>query len=294
MGEALPPLNALRAFEAAARHGSMSLAAEELHVTAGAVSQQVKELERHFGTPLFTRKPRRIVLTEQGARLFPAVRSAFRILREASAKVRARPGMAMLTVTCTSGFASQWLLPRLARFETLHPTVEVRISASNRVMDFERDRVDLAVRHGFGHYPGLISERLVDDDLIPVCSPHLLREAGPFAAAADLGRVTLLHDEHRHDWALWLAAAGAPDVDPSAGPVFVDGAGAVAAAKAGRGVALVRRSMIREELSEGSLVAPFPQGVDSDLAYHLVCPPVALDREHTAAFRNWLLAEAAS
>ncbi|MGQ9365342.1 transcriptional regulator GcvA [Azospirillum sp. ST 5-10] len=294
MGGSLPPLNALRAFEAAARHGSMSLAAEELHVTAGAVSQQIKELERHLGTPLFTRKTRHIALTDEGARLFPAVRSAFRMLREASAQVRARPGPAVLTVSCTSGFASQWLLPRLSRFESLHPHVDVRISASNRIMDFARDRIDCAVRHGFGRDPGLISERLVDDDLTPVCSPRFAQDAGPFAAAADLGRVTLLHDEHRHDWALWLAAAGAPDIDASAGPVFVDGAGAADAAKAGCGVALVRRSMVRQELADGRLVAPFPQGCASDLAYHLVYPPGALDREPVAVFRDWLLAEAAA
>lgn len=292
MGNSLPSLNALRAFEAAARHGSMSLAADELHVTAGAVSQQIRELERDLGVQLFIRKPRQITLTETGAQLFPAARSAFRILRDASDKARARSGTAVLTVSCTSGFASQWLLPRLSRFEKLHPHVNVRISASNRVLDFRQDRIDLAIRHGLGRWPGLASERLVDDELTPVCSPNHMREKGPFATPGDLHRATLLHDEHRHDWALWLVAAGAPEVDASVGPVFVDGVGAIEAAKADHGMALVRHSMVERELTEGQLAAPFQQGLKSDLAYYLAYPPDALDQAHVAAFRNWLLAEA--
>ncbi|AMY69452.1 transcriptional regulator GcvA [Frigidibacter mobilis] len=293
MASPLPSLNALRAFEAAARHGSMSLAAEELHVSAGAVSQQIRELERDLGGPLFHRRPRQISLTETGAQLFPALRSAFRILREASDQARARPGTAVLTVSCTAGFASQWLLPRLAGFERLHPGIDLRISASNRILDFGQDRIDLAVRHGLGRWPGLRAERLVDDELTPVCSPGYLRRNGPLAGPGDLSRARLLHDEHRHDWALWLIAAGAPDDCAAAGPVFVDGTGAIEAAKAERGIALVRRSMVAQDLADGRLVAPFGQGVRSDLAYYLAYPPDALDKAHVAAFRDWLLAEAA-
>ncbi|MDP3340292.1 transcriptional regulator GcvA [Frigidibacter sp.] len=293
MADPLPSLNALRAFEAAARHGSMSRAADELHVTAGAVSQQIRELERDLGVPLFHRKPRQISLTDTGAQLFPALRSAFRILRDASDKARARPGTAVLTVSCTSGFASQWLLPRLSNFERLHPGIDLRISASNRVLDFQQDRIDLAVRHGLGRWPGLSAERLLDDELTPVCSPGYIRVHGPFAGSGDLSRATLLHDEHRHDWALWLVAAGAPGVDAAVGPVFVDGTGAIEAAKAGQGMGLVRRSMVAQDLAEGRLAAPFGQSLKSDLAYYLAYPPEALDKAHVAAFRGWLLAEAA-
>jgi LysR family glycine cleavage system transcriptional activator len=293
----LPPLGGLRAFEAVARHGSVTLAARELGVTPGAVSLRVKELEAALGVPLFLRRPRALSLTPDGQAYFATVRTSFRLLREATAEVAARARAQVLTVSCTPAFATQWLVPRLPRFEGAAPGVEVRIAATNRLVDFARDGVDLAIRHGPGRYDGLASERLLDDDLIPVLAPGLAPSlAGPGGATPptppDLRSLTLLHDEHRHDWRLWLEAAGAEGVDWTRGPVFTDGNGAIEAARAGLGVALARASLVARELAEGALVAPFPQGVASGLAHHLVYPPGAMDRPAAAAFRDWALAEA--
>ncbi|WP_010139550.1 transcriptional regulator GcvA [Oceanicola sp. S124] len=289
MSTRLPSLNALRAFEAAARHGSMSLAASELRVTPGAISQQIRELERDLGRPLFHRRPRQITLTETGADLFPALRSAFRILREASERARRPQGPEVVTLSCTSGFASQWLLPRLAAFEAAHPGIDLRISASNRVLDFRRDGIDIAVRYGLGRWPGLTCERLLDDELTPVCAPGYRQSRGGLSHPADLARARLLHDEHRYDWPLWMSAAGAPEVAATAGVLFADGTGAIEAALSGLGVALVRRSFVARELAEGRLVAPFPQGLASDLAYYLVYPEAGCGAGGAATLRHWLL-----
>lgn len=287
----LPSLSALRAFEAAARHLSVTLAARELCVTPGAVSLQVKELEAALGVQLFLRRPRSLALTAEGADYFVTLRTAFRLMREATAEITARARPAVLTLTCTPGFALQWLVPRLGSFEARMPGIDVRISPSNRRMDFALDGIDLAVRHGFGRYEGLVAERLVDDELVPVCSPALAAGAS-LSTPAQLAGFTLLHDEHRHDWPLWLEAAGAAEVDAARGPLFVDSNGAIEAARAGLGVALVRRSLVHRELAAGTLLAPFHQGVASALAYFLVYPAGVLERPAVAAFREWLLAQA--
>lgn len=292
MIQPLPPLGALRAFEAAARHLSMKRAAEELHVTPGAVSLQVKELETTLGVSLFVRRTRSLELTPQGSRYFHALRPAFRLIRESTAEIIASTRTPVLTVGCTPTFAAQWLMPRLCRFETQAPDVDVRISATNRIADFGRDGIDIAVRHGFGRYDGLVSERLLNDTLTAVCSPALPGRIGGLASPDDLARTALLHDASRRDWQLWLKAAGAAGVDSARGPVFVDSNGAIEAAKAGHGVALARQSFVERELAEGSLIAPFPQRITSDLAFYLVYPATALDQPHIAAFRHWLLDEA--
>lgn len=289
MNQPLPALASLRAFEAAARHVSVKRAAEELNVTPGAVSLQVRELEASLGVQLFVREPRQLRLTPPGEDYFASLRTAFRLMREATVAVMAQARLTVVSISCTPSFATQWLVPRLGRFEAEHADLDVRISASNRLTDFGRDGVDIAIRHGFGRYDGLTSERLVDDHLVPVCSPIL---APTLKVAADLGHVALLHDEHRHDWRLWLEAAGAPGVDSSRGTVFTDCNGAIEAAKAGHGVALARRSLVERELVDGSLIAPFPAGLASDLAYHLVYPAAALDRPAIAIIRAWLRTEA--
>jgi LysR family transcriptional regulator, glycine cleavage system transcriptional activator len=292
MNERLPPLGGLRAFEATARLGSATAAAAELHVTPGAVSLQVRELEAALGLPLFVRRPRKLTLTAEGAQYFASLRAAFRLMREATAELTARRRGAVLTLSCTPGFAVQWLLPRLARFEAAAPSVDLRIGATNRVLDFTRDGVDVAIRHGLGRDEGLVCKRLLDDALVPVCRPDVAARAGGLRAPSDLRAVPLLHDEHPDDWRLWLEAAGADGVDAARGAVFADGNGAIEAAKAGLGVALVRPSLVARELAEGALIAPFPQGIASALAYHLVYPPAARDRPALAAFRDWIIAEA--
>jgi LysR family glycine cleavage system transcriptional activator len=288
----LPSLSALRAFEASARHLSMTLAAKELHVTPGAVSLQVRDLEAALGVRLFERRVRALALTAEGADYFATLRTAFRLVREATAAIMARTRGSVLTVTCTPGFATFWLVPRLRHFEAVHPEIDVRISASHRILDFQRDGVDIAVRHGLGGYEGLVSERLLDDELLPVCTPDVAGRLGNSPVPDMLAEFQLIHDVERNDWTLWLAAAGATKVDASRGPVFSGGNGAFEAMKAGLGVALMRRSFIDKALSDGTLIAPFPFGVASRLAYHLVYPATALDRPATADFRRWLLSEA--
>ncbi len=291
MNAPLPSLSALRAFEAAARNLSVTQAARELNVTPGAVSLQVRELEAALGVKLFERRPRQLLLTDEGSAYAATLRRAFRMIREATEDLAGRNRRPMLTISCTPTFAAQWLVPRLNNFEKRMPGIDVRLNASNRLTDFERDAVDVAVRHGFGHYEGLVSDRLIDDELVPVLSPALMR-ARPLERPSDLRDHILLHDVQRQDWRLWLDAVGADEVASTQGPVFVNSNGAIEAAKAGDGIALVRLSLVSRELREGSLVAPFPDGIATDLAYHLVYPPTALERPAVAAFRTWILDEA--
>jgi LysR family glycine cleavage system transcriptional activator len=287
----LPSLSALRAFEASARHLSMTLAANELHVTPGAVSLQIRDLEASLGVRLFERRARSLALTSEGAEYFATMRTAFRLIREATAALAMRARDTVLTLTCTAGFATHWLVPRLRRFEEAHPDIDLRISASYRMMDFQRDGIDIAIRHGLGGYEGLASERFLDDEYVPVCTPDMAAALGPSPAVDDLAGLTLIHDVYRRDWELWLKAVGATRVDAMHGPVFTDGMGAYHAMKASLGIALMRRSFVEQELAEGTLVAPFPTGFASALAYHLVYQPGALERPAVAALRAWLLSE---
>ncbi|QYA13100.1 transcriptional regulator GcvA [Rhizobium sp. AB2/73] len=285
----LPSLSALRAFEASARHLSMTLAASELHVTPGAISLQIRDLESTLGVRLFERRARSLALTSEGAEYFATMRTAFRLIREATAALAMRAKDTVLTLTCRAGFATHWLVPRLRRFEEAHPDIDLRISASYRMMDFQRDGIDIAIRHGLGGYEGLASERFLDDEYVPVCT--LAAALGPSPAVDDLAGLTLIHDVYRRDWELWLKAVGATRVDAMHGPVFTDGMGAYHAMKAGLGIALMRRSFVEQELLDGTLVAPFPTGFASALAYHLVYQPGALERPAVAALRAWLFSE---
>ncbi|NVD37513.1 transcriptional regulator GcvA [Ensifer sp. HO-A22] len=291
MSTQLPSLSSLRAFEATARHLSVTNAARELNVTPGAVSLQVRELEQTLGVTLFERRPRQLFLTEDGSSYFATLRRAFRLMREATEELMARKRAPVLTVSCTPTFAAQWLVPRIGVFEQVMPGIDIRISTSNRLTDFRSDGVDIAVRHGLGRYDGLVSERLIDDDPVPVIHPAL-RQKRALDTPADLRDHVLLHDVHRQDWRLWLDAAGAEGVDAARGPIFLNSNGAIDAAKAGDGVALVRLSLVAREIADGVLVAPFPDGVMTGLAYHLVYPPAALDRPPVAAFRAWIVAQA--
>lgn len=292
MKDTLPSLRALRAFEATARHASVTLAAQELNVTPGAVSVQVRELEAALVTDLFIRRPRQLVLTPAGERYFPAIHEAFRAIRAATTELTASARLTVITITCTPSIAVQWLVPRLEQLEQQMPGVDIRVSPSNRVMDFARDAIDLAIRHSEGRHEGLVSEKLFDDPIVPACSPALLDKLGPIRKPADLARFPLLHSEHRYEWRLWLDTAGASHVDASRGPVFINSNGEIEAAKAGLGVVLARRSLIEKELADGVLIAPLPQGLKSGLAYYLVYPSEALDRPAVRAVRDWLASEA--
>lgn len=288
----LPPLNALRAFEAAARHLSFTKAAEELHVTQAAVSHQVKTLEEHLGLKLFRRLHRQLLLTDSGQIYMPPLSRAFRLLHDATHDLLRQDAMGPLTVSVLPSFAAGWLVPRLGRFRQLWPDVDLRIDPSPMLVDFSRADVDVGVRYGRGRYPGLRSDRLMEEDLFPVCSPALLEGAHGLKAPADLSHHTLLHDDGHADWRTWLLAAGVEDIDPTRGMIFTDSSMLIQAALAGQGVALARSVLAADELAAGRLVRPFELNLPTEFAYYVVCPLDTADQPKIAAFRQWLLAEA--
>jgi LysR family transcriptional regulator, glycine cleavage system transcriptional activator len=290
----LPPLNALRAFEAAARHLSMKEAAAELAVTPGAVSQLVRGLEERLGSVLFRRANRSLTLTEAGQAYFVPVRHAFRQIGEATRRVQALPRAGMLTVSSPPAFAASWLVPRLGRFSARHPDIELNIATTRRLANFAADGIDLAIRHGLGRYPGLRCDRIATIAMIPVCSAGFLaatvrRPRQP----ADLLTLKLLHDAERQDWALWFQAQGVVDVSHAAleGISFDDQTLLMRAAASDQGVALVTETLARPELDRGTLVRVLDVAWPQEFAYWLVYPRASANQPKTVAFRDWLLEE---
>jgi LysR family glycine cleavage system transcriptional activator len=296
----LPPLNALRAFEAAARYLSLTRAAEELHVTPAAVSHQVKALEDYLGVKLFRRMNRSLLLTDAGQACLPGLREGFDRLAEAVDAVRARDESRPLTVTVPPSFGAKWLVPRLDRFSQDHPGIDVRIDASMRVVDMVREDVDIAVRYGAGDYPGMRVDRLMDEEAFPVCSPRLLEGENALREPADLCNHTLLHlmgpaaDAAGHpDWSMWLRAAGVSDCDASRGPTFSLSSMAVQAAVDGQGVALVGSVLVADDIAAGRLVRPFELSFPLGFAYYVVYPEANAESPRVVTFRDWLMAEVA-
>ncbi|USG62388.1 transcriptional regulator GcvA [Sneathiella marina] len=291
----LPPLNALRSFEAAARQLSFSKAAEELYVTPAAVSHQVKALEDWLGVDLFKRLNRAVMLTDEGQSYVLGVREGLQLLSSATEKLMKQDAAGALHVDTMPSFAARWLLPRLSRFRDEHPDIDVRLSASDLLTDFDRNDVDIVVRYGNGNYPGLRVEKLLTEDvLFPVCSPSLLTGEHPLRTPEDLQFHTLLHDDMRIDWDTWLTVAGVENVDPKKGPSFNDSSMVLTAAMAGQGVALGRSTLAADDLIAGRLVRPFnQQPLKAGHAYYIVCPEEKADRPRIAAFRTWLMKEAA-
>ncbi len=287
----LPPLNSLRSFEAAARHLSFKKAAEELNVTPGAISQQVKRLEANLSTLLFLRTPTSLQLTQAGQEYLPVIRRAFERISEATERLQVKRGIEVVTVSTMSGFASKWLVPRLSRFRELHPNIDVRISTSWHLVDFGREDVDVAIRHGLGRYQGLRSWRLLVEDMVPVCSPKLQTGRPALRTLADLGNHTLLHDEERRDWSLWLEAAGVTGIDGTRGLSFSEETLMLEAAIEGQGIALGRSALIERDLAEGRLVKPFDVQIPNEFAYYLVCPGGRAKLPKIVALREWLLQE---
>ncbi len=289
----LPPMNTLRAFEAAARHLSFTQAAEELHVTQAAVSHQIKALEEALGVKLFRRLNRAIRLTEEGQDFVTEIRKALNHLAAAVEKLSAPEAGGPLTVSVLPSFASKWLVPRLGRFRDKHPEIDVRISASLQLTDFQRDDVDLVVRYGRGEYDGLHSVRLMTEDIFPVCGPALLEGPNALRKPEDLRHHTLLHDDAYVDWTMWLLVAGVAGVDPRQGPFFTDSALVIQAAAAGQGVALARGALAAGDLAAGRLVKPFDIALPTDYAYYILSPKATASRPKITAFREWLLEEVA-
>jgi len=295
----LPPLNALRAFEAAARHLNFEKAGDEVAVTASAVGQQVKALEAWLGRPLFTRLPSKgVALTPLGERYAASVSEALDILHEATARALRPDRSRVLTVSTIPSFASAWLIPRLGRLKERHPDLEIRVSISMERTDFAREGVDVAIRFGKGVYPGLRTDLLMEETFFPVCSADLLNDPErPLREPADLMRHTLLHEltdmPGYVGWPQWLAAVGIRDVDASRGPSFSHTFLGLQAAASGQGVALATNVLIGDYLEAGRLARPFPQEVKGGNQYYVVCPEATADRPDIAAFRSWLLDEAA-
>ncbi len=299
MARNLPPLNSLRAFEAAARHLSFTKAAEELHVTPAAVSHQIKGLEDQLGVPLFRRLTRALRLTEAGQAALPVLRDGFDKLADGVDLLRAHEESGVLTVSLEPSFAAKWLVPRLDRLRAAHPELEVRLDATDRLADFQRDNVDLAIRYGGGDYPGLEVEQLLSEEIFPVCSPKLRDGPAPLVQPADLRHHTLIHlDWDREDvgaptWRMWLLAAGINDIDFTRGPVFSMKSLALQAAIEGQGVALASSVLVADDLAAGRLVVPFDVSVCDPLefAYYIVVPKRTAGLPKVAAFRGWLLDE---
>jgi LysR family glycine cleavage system transcriptional activator len=297
--ERLPALNALRAFEAAARHLSFTRAAEELNVTPGAISQQIRQLEEFAGAPLFRRTGRSVLLTDAGQAALPLLTSAFEMMSEAVHHMRAPARRDRLMISSAPSFAAKWLAPRLERFQEQNPEAEVWVSADVAITDFNSSDIDLALRYGKGLYEGLRAEKIMSESILPVCSPELLKGPNPLLAPRDLAGHVLLHDESpendasRPDWTSWLKARGVTNVDGTRGPRFTQSSLVVEAAAAGRGIALAKFAIASGDLERGRLVAPFADGAsDSDFAYWIVYPKWRTPSKLARTFMAWLKSEA--
>ena len=290
----LPPLSAIRAFEAAARHGSFTRAAEELGMTQAAISYQVKLLEDRVGLPLFLRQPRRVVLSEAGKRLAPAIAEAFQRLNAAFASLR-ETDEGVLSVTAINSFCTNWLVPRLGTFQVAHPNIAVRLDASSRLVDFTQEEFDLGIRDGKGVWPGLTTHRLFHVDLAAVASPDLLKRLGGVRKPQDLFGMPLL-DYGDECWRRWFAAAGVLEVPKLKGPVIQVQTQAMlgSAAMAGQGIALVTPALFDGDLRAGRLVQVLPfRCSHKDSSYWLVYPEERQNATKIRAFRDWILGEVA-
>lgn len=290
----LPPLNALRSFEVAARCRSFTKAAAELLVTPAAVGQQVRQLEDFMGVRLFRRENRVLVLTPAGEACLPGIREGFAQLAAAVSLAKPQTKAGRLTVSVAPSFAAKWLLPRLHDFELRHPDIDVHVDASMPLVDLHDGSIDVAIRYGSGQYPGLRVERLLGEEIIPVCSPGLRDGDRPLGSPQDLLAHTLLHDESPDNdpscptWPMWLRAAGVHGVDGTRGPHFSQSSLVLEAAVLGRGVALAKATIAADDLAAGKVVRLFEMSVPLAFAYYLVYPENAGQSPKVAAFRQWL------
>jgi LysR family transcriptional regulator, glycine cleavage system transcriptional activator len=291
----LPSLNGLRAFEAAARHLSFTLAAAELNVTQTAISHQIHRLEEQLGISLFVRRNRALLLTREAQDYLPSIRTAFEDLRRATARLRRPDREGMLTVSTTASLAAKWLVTRVAAFQDSNPGIEVRITTSPHLVDFEREEVDMAVRYGRGSWPGLRANWLMAEDIFPVCSPSLLKGDNKLRCPEDLAHHTLLHATvSREDWQLWLTAAGLPvSLATRRGLSFDQSFMAIQAAVEGLGIALGRTRFVEADIAAGRLVVPFDVVLPADAGFYIVAPEATADSPRIALFRDWLIGSVA-
>lgn len=313
MAYRLPPLAALRAFEAAARYLSFKDAADELHVTPGAVSQQIKSLEAYLGKPLFLRLSRAVALTPEGEAILPKIREGLDCFAAAIEMTRTAEDSGVVSVNAPPSFASRWLVPRLSRLAASHPEVALRLTTTMQTIDVHRanaqvpelldlrnDTNEIYIRYGSGDYPGHQVSLLFAADYVAACSPALMRGIRPLTTPADLRRHALIHDETIPDaeerllWLKWFRASGVSDIDPTPGPRFGNAALAVEAAIDGLGVVLALKPLLMDAVRAGRLVLPFDVKVPSRYAYYLVVPEAIAERTPVKSFSEWILREAAS
>ena len=295
----LPPLNALRSFEAAGRLQSLTDAASELNVTPAAIGHQVKALEAYLERDLFKRRYRAIELTELGRMLLPGLTAGFDRMAESIDAIGALEQDHTVLITSCTSFASRWLVPRLDQFRVLQPDIDVRLDATQRLVDLRREEFDFGIRFGPGEWEGLDADYLMSEEFIPVASPALL-ERNPIHEPADLVRHTLLHRDESPgpipiDWRMWLQAAEVENVDPERGLYYSMESMAIQAALDGHGVALVSNVLTEADVTAGRLVRLFDIGLRTGggLAYYLAYHPGRLRHPRVTAFREWLLNEAA-
>ena len=293
-----PPLSALRAFEAAARHMSFSQAADELHVTPAAISHQIHALEHDLGVKLFHRMNRSIELTVSARVLLPGLSEAFAGIQSSVRRLRAHNDTGTLTVTASPSFAAKWLVLRLHRFQEQCFEVDVRISATDNVVDLTKGDFDIAIRYGAGHYPGLEVELLLKNEVFPACSPQLLAKSPALSTPDDLPLHDLIHDQAIErdplvpTWPMWLKAAGVKNIPAATGLSFNNMHLALDAAIAGHGVVLAQSTIAAADLAAGRLVRLFSLALPDQFAYYILTAPGALDRPKVRAFRDWLRCEA--
>jgi LysR family glycine cleavage system transcriptional activator len=285
----LPPLNALRAFEASARQLSFTRAAEELFVTQAAISHQIKALEDNLGIKLFMRKNRSLLLTEEGQSYYLDIKDVFNALHDATEKLLARGAKGAITVSLQPSFAIQWLVPRLNTFNLLHPDIDVRIKAVDQPENSLTEDVDLAIYYGRGRWSGIHAEQLHTEYLIPVCSPLLLSGSKPLSIIDDLANHTLLHDASRRDWKRWFKHVDFKGGNVNHGPIFSHSAMVLQAAIHGQGVALAHSVLAKPDIDSGRLVCPFKEVLISKNSYYIVCRERQLELGKIAAFREWVL-----
>jgi LysR family glycine cleavage system transcriptional activator len=293
MPRQLPPLNALKAFEAAARSESFTRAAEELCVTQGAVSHQVKSLEDTLGIKLFNRERQRLVINDTGREYLNVIRDALDRIAAGTERVLQRQNSGVLTVSTSPDFAAKWLVYRLGRFAEAHPGIDLRVSATMHHIDFVREEVDVAVRHGAGNWSGLDAVRLCTEQLFPVCSPKLMSGRNRITKPSDLLKTPLLHLDDSKAWSQWFDAAGVAEPETSHGLVLNRASMLIDAAVDGQGVALARTALAAWDLINGRLVRPFDLSLKLSKMYWIVCPKAASMKPKITTFRDWLLAEAA-
>lgn len=290
MWKNVPSLDALRAFEAGARLGSLKDAARELHLTPSAVSRRIQSLEAELEVALFVREAGGVRLSEAGQHYLEAVGEALAALDAASASLRPGPDAAVVRLSVLPSFASHWLVPRLPAFEAEVPGIEVRLEATTRYADLARDPIDAAIRFGTGPWPGLRADRLAPLTFFPVCSPRLVAGATPLRDVADLALHTWLEEAHvPGTWERWLDAAGHPDVSPPRMLVYDHAQLLLDAAIAGQGVGIMTDILAVRSLEAGELVAPFALRAPTDHAYHLVTPEGRALPPALARFREWIL-----